>query len=1120
MQTPLQVSCGLVVCAMLRAGAPTMIFTKAVSRPLFGQSAAFLFALSLLSIPAFAPQESVAKTELQHSGHSMVQPGVVLEKFDGEFDGPKKIGMEPGDVLLTWSRGNAGGKLESPFDLSLVVSEELVQGAVTFEGLRGSEKKVWTLTSPWWGSIMRPNFSETAAAAYSEGAKLVAEGKPLEAVVRWRTLGARIATSEFSWVRPWLLYRCAETLAQAHALKEADAAYQDATELELGPASKAEILMSWGWNLYQRSDWDRAIKYFELTLAENQKAGAKHLVARTFDGLGFAARGRGDLSKAEQMLRQSLEILARIDPENLSTAESYINMGMIHIDLGNAAASEDYLRKALRIYQKTGSPTNGEAFTWDDLAEVALMRGDLPRAEKYFRNSLAMEEKVDPGTLSYATILSDLARTLVLREHRQEAEQLLLKSLSIEAKLAPGSPEEADSRENLGDLALHRGNLNAAEEEYRQALAIREKLSPQGLGAARALSGLGDIAIQRGDLSQAEADHRRALAIREKLTPGRTPHADSLAALAGIMRRKGQLEQAASYYDQALAALESQTASLGGSSEERAGYRGRHSGFYLDYVDLLISRQEVERAFDTLERWRGRTLLEMLAGAHVDIRQGVDPPLLQRAHILQVEVKAKSQRRINLLGEKDSAEQLKALEKEISDLTAEYEMVEGQIRYNSPAYAALVQPQPLKSKQVQELLDQDTVLLEYSLGQERSHLFVVTPDSLQAFELPKRAVIEKSALAVYQSLTERRRQVAAETPEQKQRRWARAEAAYPPAVAELSRLLLDPVAKPIRGKRLLVVADGSLHYVPFAILPDPATLGSSPEVLIANHEIVNLPSASVLALLRAQKKSRLPAPKAVAVLADPVFAKDDTRVTHGGATPARAIAQHSGQKAGTQEDALDTPGDSSLVRSTTDLGLNRHGRLELPRLRSSRLEADAILAVTPPGSGLKAIDFQASRATATSSELSQYRIVHFATHGLLNSEHPELSGLVLSLVDKNGKPQEGFLELQDIYNMNLSADLVVLSACETGLGKQISGEGLIGMTRGFMYAGASRVVASLWNVSDVATAQLMGEFYRAMEKDHQTPAAALRAAQLQMLKQKRWRSPYYWAAFQIQGEWK
>lgn len=169
---------------------------------------------------------------------------------------------------------------------------------------------------------------------------------------------------------------------------------------------------------------------------------------------------------------------------------------------------------------------------------------------------------------------------------------------------------------------------------------------------------------------------------------------------------------------------------------------------------------------------------------------------------------------------------------------------------------------------------------------------------------------------------------------------------------------------------------------------------------------------------------------------------------------------------------------------------------------------------------MKALDFNANRVTATSSDLGQYRIVHFATHGLLNSEHPELSGIVLSLVDEQGRPQDGFLRLREIYNLNLPAELVVLSACRTGLGKEIKGEGLVGLTRGFMYAGAARVVASLWKVQDDATAELMKRFYLGMLKDGMRPAAALRSAQVEMWKQKRWRSPYYWAAFVLQGEWK
>jgi CHAT domain-containing protein len=192
----------------------------------------------------------------------------------------------------------------------------------------------------------------------------------------------------------------------------------------------------------------------------------------------------------------------------------------------------------------------------------------------------------------------------------------------------------------------------------------------------------------------------------------------------------------------------------------------------------------------------------------------------------------------------------------------------------------------------------------------------------------------------------------------------------------------------------------------------------------------------------------------------------------------------------------------------------------LPRLLFSGEEAKAILSLAPAGDALKALDFAASRATAMSDELGKYRIVHFSTHGLLNNLHPELSGIVLSLVDEHGRPQDGFLRLHDIYNLKLPADLVVLSACQTALGKEISGEGLVGLTRGFIHAGAARVVASLWKVDDRASAELMKNFYREMLKEKQRPAAALRAAQVAMWRQKRWQSPYYWAAFTLQGEWR
>ena len=308
--------------------------------------------------------------------------------------------------------------------------------------------------------------------------------------------------------------------------------------------------------------------------------------------------------------------------------------------------------------------------------------------------------------------------------------------------------------------------------------------------------------------------------------------------------------------------------------------------------------------------------------------------------------------------------------------------------------------------------------------------------------------------------------------------------------AALSDTLLGPVAKSMAGKRLVIVSDGALLYLPFAALPLPHRDGFVP--ILVEHEVVSLPSASVLAWLRRNSENRATPGKAVAVLADPVFESDNPRLT----------VQRHASRAGPTRGSL------------------RDATLDFSRLVSTRLEADAIASSAAPGATFKALDFDASRATATSQDLANYRIVHFATHGVFDTEHPERSGLVLSMFDSQGHPQDGFLRLRDIYNLHLRADLVVLSACNTALGKSVAGEGLVGIVRGFMHAGATRVVASLWKVDDEATGELMGRFYAAMLKQNRSPAAALRQAQLEISQLERWQSPFYWAAFVLQGDWR
>jgi CHAT domain-containing protein len=353
---------------------------------------------------------------------------------------------------------------------------------------------------------------------------------------------------------------------------------------------------------------------------------------------------------------------------------------------------------------------------------------------------------------------------------------------------------------------------------------------------------------------------------------------------------------------------------------------------------------------------------------------------------------------------------------------------------------------------------------------------------------------------MYELLTARNGKLANETPASRAARLRQADEAWVGAAMKVSRMLLEPAVSHIEGKRIVIVGEGVLQYLPFAALPDPAPDKVDAAPLIAKHEIVTAPSASVLAVLRRQTAGRKPAPRALAILADPVFSRDDDRVVR------RQKGQKNAQVGGMA---------GQVFRSASELGVQ-----DFVRLRFSRHEAEEIARLAPPGTTLKALDFDASRETVFRPDFGQHRIVHFATHSLLNNRQPELSGVVLSLVDPAGKPRNGFLRLYDIYNLRLGSDLVVLSACRTALGREIKGEGLIGITRGFLYAGAPRVIASLWEVDDRTSVEVMKRLYEGMLGRGERPAAALRTAQVEMWRTKGWDAPYFWAAYTLLGEWR
>lgn len=1047
----------------------------------------------------------------------VVSAGVVVESV-GKNSLAEKAGILAGDVLLSWDQGDRQGVIDSPFALHWVEYLHSQRTHVRIAGLRNGEWKEWDIGRKPWGLIVRPNFSGRVLAIYLEGRKYAGAGKINEAVEKWRAAIQEDHDQRHRGASAWLLSVVGIHLRFADRWDESDEAYRRALRLVEKDSPEAAALMNveLANSLAGRLRWREAEQILLHARESSNNFGEDELVAAWYlYALGVVSLQHGQLNDAEQRFRRALSIFEEFGSQDSWVAASLVGLGLVasaHFDLDQA---ERCYHRAFEILENTDPGSVDVGVTLDDLGALAYKRGDLRLSEEYYLQALSVLEKTG-YPVETGRALSDLAIQYLDEGKTAKAETYLDRAKPTLEKLESNSQLAADILTDRGRVAQQRGDLAGAEKLLLAASAIHERNEPEGTRATGVLQLLGDVARDRGDYAGAENWYRKALAIREKLAPESALTAESAFALGRLARRRGQPEQAAHWFEQALASLESQTTKLGGADSTRFYFRAKYAGYYRDYIDLLIEQKNPALAFEVAERSRARTLLETLAGAHVDVRKGVDRALLAKEQSMQQALADRSNYRLHLLKTGAAKLQLAAVNKSISQLLIQYGDIEAEIRAGSPGYAALMQPRPLRAVDVQEqLLDGDTLLLEYALGEERSHVFAVQRDSLNSYELPGRAVIENLVRRIHQLFAESHRVIPGETGKQRQARWRKAEKEYALAAEELGRMVIGPVAGQLGRKRVLVVADGGLAYMPFAALPVPNSRARMP--LVTEHEIVNLPSASVLAVLRQEAQERKPATKSVAVLADPVFDKSDGRVgktsQSGGPGPAAPSVEENEEAALSGAIAADL-----LMRSASDLDLARGNELQLPRLLYSRREAGEIVGLVPDGR--KILDFQATRLAALNPELGKYRIVHFATHGLLDGEHPEMSGLVFSLVDEQGNPQNGFLGLQDIYNLNLPAELVVLSACETGLGKNLSGEGLIGLTRGFMYAGATRVVASMWEVSDVATAELMVHFYRAMEKEGKSPAAALRQAQIEMWKQKRWSSPYYWAAFQIYGEWR
>jgi CHAT domain-containing protein/Tfp pilus assembly protein PilF len=802
--------------------------------------------------------------------------------------------------------------------------------------------------------------------------------------------------------------------------------------------------------------------------------------------LAGSQRRLGRLDEAKANLDQALA-LHRAAGREADAASVLASLGNFHHLAGEPQAALDVLDEALRSFQASLNP-RGEATTRITVGSVYLHLGDADLALEQFRAALSATEASDTyrtRTMGGADSVRARAISWMAQAHQrlgdyEQARQRFAEALAL-FKTLGNRVAEADTYLALGDLHLEQGDLGAARAAMENALSVH-RARANIYGEASAQCWLGRVYRRQGELARAREAFQAAQALAPRA--GVMVGACAEEGLARLSLDAGELDSALALAASALKTSESRRMSIAGQ-RIRAAALAEDQARYELLIDILMRKHEGQpsaghdvAAFDVSERARARTLLELLGEGAVDVRRGVAPELLaeERSVRRRLNTAASGQAEALAAGRAERAE---SLERDLARLSAELAEVEGRIRRASPQYAALTQSQPLELDEIRaDVLDPDTQLLEYALGEERSYLWVASRTRLDSFRLAPRAEIEAAARRVQELMS------------------------VPPAAGgdakgslrqarrELSRLVIEPAARVLGARRLVVVAPGALQYVPLGALalPDQAAV-------LARFEVVSTPSASVIASGRAAGGSH--APRTAAVFADPVFDTSDPRLSSSGRSTRGA-----------------TPPERPLQALRARGVGGAWGRLPF-----SGREADVIVALAPRGSTLKAIGFAANREAAAAAGLAEYRIVHFATHGVLDTRRPELSGVVLSLFDGHGRKQDGFLRLHDIYNLRLDADLVVLSGCQTALGKDLRGEGLVGLTRGFMYAGARSVVASLWRVDDESTAELMKRFYRGMLKEKRRPADALRAAQLEMSRDRRWSAPFYWAGFILQGEW-
>lgn len=1131
-----------------------------------------LLALRLLCAPG-AP--------LRAAGDAPAPPSpLTVEALDAD-SWAAAAGLEAGDEIAAATlEAEAGLALERrqvplryPFEIEALFIEETPRRAVVLHGSRGGAPREWSLprgaSLAGAGLLVRPALPPPLLDLYREARKRLGEGRLADAAGPWLEAARRSAGEPH--VAAWLLSTLARAYADAGKWEEAAPHYLASTEILSTPSPDlSQRLQDWGTRLSELSRWPEATEKLERALAVDRALAPRSLsagwtltalgnvksasdpaaavelfrqalelrtalapgssdVANSLIDLGVEAGRAGDLEEADRRFRAALAIEERLRPESLAVARLVNNLGVVSGMRGDLEQEETFYRRALRLKEKLKASGTQLASTLNNLGVTAKARGRLAAAEDYYRRALALHRAEAAESLLVAQDYSNLGLLALQRFDVEGAEDLFRSSAAILEKTAPDSPELAETMARLGITAHERGDLGRARELAGQAYRLYSNLPPEdsrrGLAAlemaslereagnldraaelARGVAEPGGrpepetlvamqgwhelalIAAARGDRRGAEEGYGRAIAIQARLAPDHRDHALLLHELGRLESRFGGEASGLPHLCEAVEVVERGRGLAGGSDTQKLLTEARLGPFYHDCAAALVGARRGAEAFALLERGRARIFLQQLEERDLVFSRDLSPELDSRRRRLDRRYEAKEEAIARLDLSKDGAAfevasgELRALAREREELQRQIRSVASPLGTLQAESAAPSGPAGDRSGAIAPP-DPGTVLLSFSVGDEATLLFALVAGPraeprLGAFRLPAGGAALRGKVARFRALLEDPDSPVAASRE---------------LGAELYRLLLAPAERLLgRAERIVVVGDGPLLSLPFSTLVRREKGGRGERYLAEWKPLHSVLSAAVYARLRTSR----PGPAAarsglLAAFGDPVY---------GGVAIGEGAAGAGETRSGEIREAL------------------RLGRLA--PLPGSRRELQSISALFPGArvfAGPEASE-ENVKAVARGS-----RRLHLAVHGLLNERSPLDSALALSLPGNRAEEGEnGLLHAWEILEeVRLDADLVTLSACSSGLGQEMGGEGLIGLTRAFQYAGARSVLASLWNVSDDSTAELMERFYaqlaRGIPKDE-----ALRRAQVELLGEKggRWAHPYHWAAFELAGDWR